>query len=182
MSDELLSVHVPEGHEWALPAEESGFHVLARVDEFIDNGGWSSPKMSIMSVGDRGEPLEHADLPWCNSGVIVLRGRAIREVGSLLDPFGVLLPLDSDGEPLALFRAHAVDGVLDTERSEIVRFSSGRILDIVRPVFHSDRVPESAAFRLAERPSGPTLLTASLVARIVATGLSSGTSFRPIRT
>ena len=61
-------------------------------------------------VGSKG-PYKRADMPWLNSGVIILRDEAVDVVGEILRPHGVVLPLLCEEARLALFSAPLVEGV-----------------------------------------------------------------------
>jgi hypothetical protein len=133
--------------------------------------------MTILNEDDGGKPHLRADLPWLGSEAVVLRDEAIETVGSLLRPHGEILPLVCDEARLALFAAPVVAGALDEDRSELVRFGSGRIMVLRTPAFHVSALRGAAAFKLAEMPRGDLYLTDTLVDAIRATGLTAGTDF-----
>jgi hypothetical protein len=109
--------------------------------------------------------------------VLVLRDEAIETVGALLQPHGELLPLACDEARLALFSAPKLEGVLDEGRSDIERFDSGRIMDLRAPVFRTELIGDTQAFKLVETPRGNLYLGEQLVEAIRATGMTSGTVF-----
>lgn len=177
-SGPIYHLSVPEGYEWALPVDSDDFEVLQGLAERHPRGTWRPIQMTLLTTDDWGRPQRRADLPWLGSHDLVLRDEAIDTVGSLLAPHGELLPLACEQARLAVFSAPAVAGVLDEERSDIVRFGSGRIMAIRHPVFRRDVLGASKAFKLAEMPRGELYLAEDIVDEIRATGMISGTKFK----
>jgi hypothetical protein len=173
----VLQPSVPDGFEWALPVDSDDFEVFWKLTERTSGDPWEPIHMNLLKVDDRNRPQRHAYLPWMQSGVLVLRDEAIEVVGSLLQPHGELLPLTCDDARLALFSAPIVAGVLDEDRSDIVRFSSGHIMDLRAPVLRTERLGGHQAFKLAEMPRGKLYLCEQLVEEVRATGMTSGTGF-----
>lgn len=166
-----------DGFEWVRPVDAVHFETFHAVKARSAGGEWVPVEMGLIRTDDQGRPQRRADLPWLGSDVLVLRDEAIEAVGPLLLQSGELLPLACDEADLVVFSARLVEGALDEERSRIVRFPSGKILALPRPVFHDDVVSSARAFGLAEMPRGPIFLTQPLADAIRATGLSSGTDF-----
>lgn len=173
----ILVPSAPEGFEWALPVDATDFEVIASLSEGSAGSAWDPLHMRLHTVDDRGRPQEHAYLPWLGSGELVLRDEAIDVVGALLQPHGELLPLECDQARLALFSAPTVAGALDEQRSEIVRFNSGRIMWLPGPVFRPEALRSMQAFKLSEMPRGKLYLGEELVQSIRAAGYTSGTDF-----
>lgn len=167
-----------EGYEWVLPEEEADFETLLAL-EGHPQPAWRPRAMKLLKVDDEDRPLRPAGMPWLGSHVLVLRDRAIDSIGPLLEPHGQLLPLVCPEARLVVFDAHVLSAVLDEERSDAVRFGSGRIMRLKTPVFRKDAIAEVGAFKVAEMPRGSVYLTPELVRAIVETGDSSGTSFIP---
>ncbi|MGL5909831.1 MAG: hypothetical protein ACRCZP_07510 [Phycicoccus sp.] len=165
-----------DGYEWALPVDDDDFERFRDLDGRASVASWSARRMALLRDGD-GTSLQRAELPWLAGNVIVLRDDAVETVGALLEPFGALLPLVCDDARLAVFSADSLGGALDESASEIVRFSSGGILDLVRPAFHSEVIVGVGAFRLADMPRGDVYLAGDLVEAIRRTGHTSGTDF-----
>ena len=168
---------VPEGFEWALPLNSDDYEVFWTLAERPRGAAWEPIRMTLLKVDDHGRPQHHAYLPWMGSGELILRDEAIDTIGPLLEPHGEVLPLLCDEARLALFTASTVEGVLDEQRSDIIRFGSGGILDLRAPVFHLDRLGHRQAFKLAEMPRGSLYFLESLVKELRATSLTSGTDF-----
>jgi len=168
---------VPEGYEWAQPVNSSDFEAFRGVPG-DDEPDWSTPEMTLLVTDERGKAQRFAHLPWLGSHVLVLRDEAIEAIGPLVAPHGQVLPLRASGARLAVFRPPLLAGALDEQASEVVRFSSGHIMDLRVPVFRPSVVASASAFVLAEMPRGSMYLSGELVDAILATGYSSGTDFR----
>ncbi len=177
-SQRIFQLVLPEGFEWALPTDTANYEVIYSLAQRTDSSGWEPIHMRLLKsdVGSKG-PYKRADMPWLNSGVIILRDEAVDVVGEILRPHGVVLPLLCEEARLALFSAPLVEGVLDEERSQIKRFRSGRIMELRKPVFRTGLLGGVKAFKLSEKPRGDLYLTGDVVEEILATGLTSGTDF-----
>lgn len=167
---------VTEGYEWALPVNDSDFEAFRRLP--MDESRWFAPEMSLLTQDDRGKAHRSAHMPWLDGHVLILRDEAIEAIGPLLAPHGQVLPLRASGARLAVFSAHPLAGALDEQASELVRFSSGRIMHLRAPVFRPSVVASASAFVLTEMPRGNLYLSGQLVDSIRETGLSSGTEFQ----
>jgi hypothetical protein len=66
-------------------------------------------------------------------------------VGDLLRSCGEFLPVISD-EPLAMFHPLVVGNAIDLDRSEVHRFSSGRIMAVTSYVFIEEALPDAPLF------------------------------------
>lgn len=179
----IYSASVPEGYEWALPVDGAHYQTLRGMSERDAGVPWEPIVMYLLrSTGDgrvlrRRSKRKRADLPWLGEYALILRDEAIEAVGSVLAPHGVLLPLSCADARLVAFTAAPVAGVLDEEGSDIVRYSSGRIMMLRRPAFRLEGLQGRQAFTLAEMPGGALFLTGELVEAIMATGLTAGTEF-----
>ena len=174
----VYRTQVPEGYEWVLPIDDADFAVIRGVGERRAGEAWMPIHMSLLKVDDHGKPQMRSDMPWLGEHVIVLRDEAIEIVGEILRPHGELLPLLCDEARLALFSAPVVEGVLDEAESDIVRFSTGRIMSIRSPAIRSEALGAISAFKLAEMPRGDLYLSENLVKEILATGMTAGTQFK----
>ncbi len=180
VGEQLVAPTVSEGYEWAIPADDTAFRVLASIDGTPLTGTWNPVSMYLLKDNPLGERRRHADLPWLNDNVMILRDSAIEAVGAILKPFGEILPLECEDARLAAFNACNVVDALDEARSEIIRFPSGRILDVKYYVLRRRDIT-SDVFRLRQFPKGAIFFSARVVEQIQRTGFSSGTEFRLIR-
>lgn len=149
----IFSAHPVDDVEWVLPADDRDF------DRFADFGrgrslaaGWRTVEMRMVTQ-DQGRQLSAAETPWFASNAIVLKPRARKAVGSALEPWGELLPISCSGTTFHVFHALRVIDAIDTDRSNIVRFSSGEVLDIERLVLVGHAIEGVEVFQLPNVPS-----------------------------
>lgn len=180
VNERYFRTSVPEGFEWALPAERGDFKALRNLD--FDSAGSPTRRRVAMTLltNEDGRQFRHAFLPWFASHTLVLRDEAIEVVGQVLRPHGELVELDCETARLSMFVAPTKAGFLDEEKSDLERFSSGRIMSLRRPVFRCEAIAGVLAFRLAEMPRGHLYLSESIVEAAKATGLAVGTNFEPV--
>ena len=86
--------------------------------------------------------------------VPVFTTEAYEALRPVLDGRGEVLPLNiTDAPPDAVaFNPTRVVDALDEQRSDIKRFSSGRVMRIARPVFIPDRVRDETIFKVTTYP------------------------------
>ena len=80
--------------------------------------------------------------------------------------------MEADGAELHVINVRCVVDALDEQRSEIVRYPSGRVLDIPTPVFFEERLHGIALFKIPQLLRGPTYLGESVVDRISSSALT----------
>lgn len=180
MNDLVYRLAVPEGFEWAFPVDPDDFEALWTLPERRPGAAWQPVQMRLLKEDEHERPWRRAEMPWLGGHVLILRDEAIEAVGPLLAPYGELLPLTCDEARLVVFSAALAANVLEEDRSEIVRFASGRIMDIRRHAFDLGALVGNRAFKLAEFPRGDLFLTGDLVESIRETGLTGGTEFHLI--
>lgn len=113
---------------------------------------WVPPKVALVTADDSGRPLRRSAVPWLSASTPVVRAEARSVVESLPGRFE-LLSLDCDDAELWILNATRVlDAGIDEASSELFRLSSGKVVEIVRPVFLADVVADVPIFRLAQYP------------------------------
>jgi hypothetical protein len=116
---------------------------------------------------DDERPLRAAVTPALNTSVVVFRDAAVGRLGPVVREHGELLRLSCPDAELEVFTATRRAAVLDEERSEIVRFDSGRIMAVPRLVLRVEDVPDDLhVFMLTELDSGPLFVSEELVWQI----------------
>ncbi|MCW3492391.1 hypothetical protein [Microbacterium sp. SSM24] len=143
-----------------------------------DGSNWVPPPVEIARADERHRPWGYTNLPAWTGQVLVLRAEAIDVIGPLLDPSGLIRPLAAGEDELAVFSAYLLEGALNADRSEIRRFSDGRVMAVRRPSFVPEALSGARAFRLAEAPRGVAYYTSELVEQIHATGLARPGQFK----
>ena len=164
MSKDVYAITSREGYEWALPVDDADFERFRAFDGTSASAEWRPVRVRILHEDEGSGPFATSDAPWMSSGLLVLRARALVALEPLLSDAGELLPLACDEVDLWAFNALCVADALDETRSEIVRFSSGRIMDVERYAFDEAALEETAAiFKLPALPLGPLLCSRTFV-------------------
>lgn len=167
---------VVQGYEWVVADVEDDYDQIHRLDGQERSATWRPVAVHLLQENEDGEPRKSALMPWLNKTVLVLRDDAIRKLSPILEPHGELLPLSCSEADLVVFNATRKISALDEDRSEIVRFGSGRIMTIPRLVLRETETTGDI-FKLAEMSNGPLLLSEPLVEQIRETVAPDGTAF-----
>ena len=127
-----------------------------------------------------GDHLPASDFPsLLVSHMPIFSQRAVDELGDILEPNGQLLPLDYNRGLYYAYNVTKLVNALDEERSEIVRFSTGRIMDIKRYAFVRDELDEGLTiFKLLPTPLLRVFVTDRFVKAVEEAGLT-GFKFLP---
>lgn len=170
---------VPEGFEWVVLDRDEDHNILLDLEANRAGPSWQPLAARLLTHDDRtGRRLKPARMPWLGRHVLVLRDEAIELAGSLLEPYGEVLPLVGPDARLALVHVTSMVDVLDEQQSEILRFpSTGRIMKIARHAFKSGIVRPPQAFKIPQLTRGAVFLTEDLVRSIEMFGFE-GTTFR----
>jgi len=162
--------------EFLFPLDEGVGEVLTALSG-LDPATPLPPELPVrlMSRDDLGRQLE-TDFPWIQGNIPVYSPRAFETLAPLLTQYGRPIKLtdhDAGREFVGLHVAHALDA-LDYERSEITRFSSGRIMTIDRHVFRPESIGDILLFRLKDvSRAGWTYVTDAYVRTVEDAGLQS---------
>jgi len=144
---------VVEGAEW-ITLQQSDPDVWESLFSLSGPAGtrWHSPSMSFIRASEDGAGRNYSDFPWLLHNVLVLRERIMAGLRPTLMEYGEFLPLTCE-EPVWLYNVTSIVDALDEERSTIVRFDDGGILNIERHVFKPDAIGELQIFSLPRRAS-----------------------------
>lgn len=170
---------VPEGFEWVVPKDHADFETFRQFDGTRRKQSWHPVAVELLHVDDDGVRRQPADLPWLGDHVLVLTGRAVGVLGELLLPFGELLPLACADSELFVYNPLRIVDALDGERSTVVRFSSGRVMDIRQYVLRSESIRGVHVFKIPEMTRGPLLVSSAVVEAVKNADLR-GTEFERV--
>jgi hypothetical protein len=107
-----------------------------------------------------------SDFPGFGAGKPTFSDRAVDVLKDLLVSNGELLPLDCKERTYRVFNVTRLVDALDEKHSEVERFSSGRIMNVERFAFYSDRVRDLTIFKIPQFPIGDIFVTDSFVERV----------------
>ena len=97
---------------------------------------------------------------------------AVDVLGAILKEGGELLPLICSQGTYLAFNVTCVVDALDIGRSELVRFSNGRIMDVTKYAFYADRLPAGHIFKVPQTSRMDVLVTSRFVDIATKAGLS----------
>lgn len=174
-----LGIYIPSGSngfELCHPADTADFELLnVSINGRAQQQNWTPVPMRLVQT-DMGLPLALSDAPWLGSHALIFRPSVIEAMKDMVVDNGELLPLDCAGQELVTFNPNRLISPLDEARSDIVRFASGRIVDVTRYAFSPEIVGDSDVFKITNLRVSPTFLSHRFVARWVSRGLK-GLSF-----
>jgi len=170
-----MKIFVPavvEGQEWILPDLDGAYAILDGLNGARQTH-WRPQRMDLLRRRDDGSPRQYSDFPWGGAHLLFVKPRALSSLRPSLEAYGEFLPLlGADG--VSLFSVTTVADALDTERSKIVRFDDGSILDIERHAFRPEAIGSAEVFKLPEHVVrvSSIYLQESIVRRIGELGLT----------
>jgi hypothetical protein len=104
-------------------------------------------------------------------GIPAFRQKALEALKDLLEPNGVILPLQMTGESVFAYKVtHEVDA-LDEDRSDLTRFSTGRIMGVQRFAFFADSIDGAPIFKVPQLRSY-VFVTDTFAERVRRSGLT----------
>ncbi|KRE01069.1 hypothetical protein ASE61_19140 [Bosea sp. Root670] len=168
---------VLEDQEWIFPVDGADFETFFAMDGRAIQD-WAPPVMRMVEAEQGAEEPSYSDFPWLGEHAPILKKPAVDALAPVLAQYGQLLPLK--GENVWLFNVTTVLDVLDREKSGIVYFDDGDILDIERHVFKRDVIGTAEIFKLPRRASA-VYVTGRFVEQVRGSGLR-GVSFAPVWT
>lgn len=165
-----------ENQEWIFPVDDTAFETFFAMDGRVIQD-WAPPVMRMV-VAEGAEEPSYSDFPWLGEHAPILKKPAVDALAPMLTRYGQLLPLK--GENVLLFNVTTVLDALDKEKSGIVYFDNGDILDIEHHVFKRDVIGTAEIFKLPQRASA-VYVTGSFVEQVRSSRLR-GVSFAPVWT
>jgi hypothetical protein len=169
----IYKFQVIEGQEWIFPIDDDDFETFLAMDGPVIQD-WAPPVVRMVEA----EESSYSDFPWLGEHAPILKGPAVDALAPVLSQYGQLLPLK--GENVWLFNVTTVLDALDKEKSGIVHFDNGEILDIEKHVFKREVIGTAEIFKLPMRASA-VYVTGGFVEKVRNAGLR-GVSFAPVWT
>ena len=167
----------PEQYRWLDIADGGSFlrlNIVRSGDPVAAT--WVPIRVERLTATSSDSMLPLGDFPTFGA-VPVFSERAARALVDLLAPHGELLPLE--GEPFLVFNVTTVLDALDEERSDLQRFTSGRVMQVNRFVLRPDRLDGSPIFKLSAMPRVDVFVSERFRHRVAESGLV-GFVFEPI--
>lgn len=153
-----------------VPINPADWDVFNRFDGSTLVKSWLP--LNVSYNVDESRRLSESDFPSLLTHVPVFSQRAVDVLGTLLTENGELLPLNCHGKNYFAYNVTNLVDALDFRQSEIVRFSTGRIMDIKKYVFRSESLSEVTVFKLPQTPRMDVFVTDPFVERVRSSALS----------
>lgn len=131
------------------PAKEEDWGKLDEFDGRRHAFNWVPLRVKVRD-SDVGGPLPASDHSNLGGVVPVVSRRAKDRLEAVLAPHGEFLPLLTTVGEYYAFNVTTVLNALDEDASELLRFASGRIMDIVTYRFNPGSLEGAIIFRLAQ--------------------------------
>jgi hypothetical protein len=161
---------------WLTLVEEQEFNLLHDLPDGPTTGSWR-PLAAEWIADDLNSGKPTSDFPTLGS-TPVFSQRAVDALIDVLVPHGELLPLRVPDGSFYIYNATHVIDALDEERSELVRFSSGRVMHVASYAFKTDVVQGEAIFKVPQL-RGTVFVSNGFSQRIREADLS-GFALRPL--
>jgi len=167
----VYTIEPREDSELCHPRDPGDFErIIQEINGLRRADNWNPIEMRLIRR-DEGRDLLEADSPWLGSHALVFGPRVVERLGELLVGYGELLPLHCDDRELVIFNVTKVVDGLDESASQIVRFASGRIMDIERYAFLPNVVRGIEVFKLPGIRASPTFVGQEFVKAWKSVGL-----------
>ncbi len=162
-----------EEAELCQPVDDADFDVLSKFLSGSGDGSPWSPVHVRIEREDDGRTLEYSDAPTSGSSdILILRRKAAKLLEPILLQFGELLPLAcAEADVVAFSPKYVLADALDEERSSIIRFDDGRIMEIERAVFSERAISGIDIFKIANVPNSDYYVSERFVSAWKAAGL-----------
>lgn len=170
-----------DGYQWVIPSDRFGYRTISnvfRAEPGSRVGARWIPRAVRLLTEDDGKQLHQADMPWYSSEALVVTDHARSVLEGVVGEDAEFLPLECYSDRLwLLYPWHLVDA-FDEERSEVKRFTSGRIMEVTRYAFFEKAVEGLTCFKVPELATR-IFVRESLVTAVQNAGLT-GVEFRRV--
>jgi hypothetical protein len=134
---------------------------------------WQPVRVRLLTDEEEGQTgMPTGDCPNLESQVPVLSQRAVDALGALLTDNGEVLPLSCDEGSYYAYNVTRVIDALDKERSKIVYFDDGQVLDIDHHVFDLTHLRGVTVFKVPETAGSDVFVTTAFVRAVQEAGLT----------
>jgi hypothetical protein len=123
--------------------------------------------------------LPKGDTPGFSTHIPVFNHKAVRALVDLVEGNGELLPITCGTEQYFVFNVTNIIDALDEANCELQRFSSGRIMDVMRYSFFEEKLTGATVFKIPQAVLMDVFVTDPFVERVSKAGLK-GFKFRKV--
>ena len=115
--------------------------------------------------------MPKGDTPGLDTHIPVFNPKAVKALADLLEGNGELLHISIGKERYSCYNVTRVVDALDEPNCEVVRFDSGRIMDITRYSFVESKLAGVVMFKIPQELLGRVFVTEPFVERVKSAGL-----------
>ncbi len=142
--------------------DDQDWEFINRLNGTAQGTSWKPLQVEVYR-DDGNRNLEEGDLVLLAGLVPVFSGRAAKSLKEILKASGEFLSLICEEKEYLAFNVTNEIDALNVDHSEIVYFSSGRVLDIKRCVLNSAPLAESVMFKIPQMPISRIFVTEPFV-------------------
>ena len=160
-----------DGAEWCQPTLARDYDTISDLlngESRIST--WLPMEMKVVSE-DEGVTLAFSDALCLGHQALVLRPAAVSALGAMLSQYGELLRARCALERREIFNATTIIDALDEAASTVMRYSTGKVMDILNYAFVSERVAGVQIFRIPQFVSSPIFVGSEFVEMRADSGL-----------
>ncbi len=150
-------------YRWLDLVDGSGFSLLAALNDGPAGQAWT-PLAAEWIEDDLNEGKPKSDFPTLGT-FPVFSQRAVDALLDLLVENGELLPLEVEDGKYYIYNVTRRLDALDEEQSELMRFSTGRIMNVMRYGFQRAKLQGAAIFKVPQI-RGNVFVTEPFVRRV----------------
>lgn len=161
----MISVYKPigsEGYELCQPKVSSDFLIISSLIHGDPLEGDRLPLMQIIREDEEGKEYFRSDAPWLGGHALVFRDSVSNNLKGLLGS-AKLYEFICDSERFFLCDPPLVENAVIQDKSEIDRFSDGRIMQIRKYAFNPEALRGGCIFKINEMRVSPTFVTQEFV-------------------
>ena len=135
----VLTLTAEEGSEYLAPSPlTSG--PLVELAGLRQGPVWTPPPVDLVTSEDKRQ-RRSVDCPFLMGGLLAVKDAALVHVRPVLEAYSEFLPLDCPQVEVTAANVLQILHVLDEERSDFARSSSGRIMLVERYAFRAKTLP-----------------------------------------
>lgn len=151
-------IYGTDNFEYVHFLDESYMEKLTRLKSRKTIKFGDKPKVELVK-SDWRQKAKKADFPGYGTNFIFMRDYVYDKDKTFFEQFGVLFSVYSNkGDRLYVFNCDLLDDALDEEKSEFVRFDSGKVMMVEKPVF-KDTIPKSKIMFRMPYTNNPIIVT-----------------------
>jgi hypothetical protein len=138
--------------------DDHDWEVVNKLDGTPQGASWKPLRVEVY-CDDGNRELDEGDFVELDGLVPIFSSQAAKMLKEVLRGSGEFLPLACDEGDYVAFNVTDVIDALNVSHSEIIYFPTGRVLDIKRFVFNSERLSKVVIFKIPQMPLSRVFVT-----------------------